>query len=242
MRSTARALSTRLARAVAASALVLPLAVATAPLPVSAAPTTIYGYTSTGAYGTSNYWSPSSTTIMVGDTQQWAINSGTHTLATDSSGTPWPSSCSGGALPASCRFAAAGTYNFHCGVHGGTMSGSVTVTGSAPNPTPPPPSPTPAPPHPTANPTHSNPPAVHLTPASPATVAPLASPPPVASALAASASPSEVALNQTQGAAPLRGASGSGANGAAGWVVPAVLLAILVAGGGGAFLYIRRLH
>jgi plastocyanin len=157
-------------------------------------------------------FTPGQVTVRAGDTVTWTNRDGAaHSAKFPSFSTPVLSQ----GQSASLVFGNAGTFNYICGIHGASMSGTVVVLAAATPPptTPPPPPPTTAPPPPPATP----PPTVRTAPPAPTPVpttteaaaptpseAPAAteapSPSPAASSspaivfAAASATPSPVAL------------------------------------------------
>jgi plastocyanin len=115
-------------------------------------PPTISAVDSNGAYGMSHSWSPATVTIAQGGAvtfqyQPGAFPQGTssHSVVFESSpsiptcgGVPETTSGQPAPWSGTCTFSTPGTYHFICGVHGSSMSGSVTVTGSSGTTTPPP--------------------------------------------------------------------------------------------------------
>jgi plastocyanin len=90
-------------------------------------------------------FSPSEVTVEAGDTVTWNNGGGTHNVVFDD-GPAYtePSTPSSELWTRSRRFDDTGTFRYHCGFHGASMSGSVVVVtpGSTPSPTP---TPTPTP-------------------------------------------------------------------------------------------------
>ena len=87
-----------------------------------------------GVSVTNNEFNPGTKTVAVGATVQWAWNTCTadsysgqacvsHNVTFDD-GTSSPTKDQG---TYSRMFAAAGTYNYHCTIHGAAMAGSITV-------------------------------------------------------------------------------------------------------------------
>jgi plastocyanin len=70
-----------------------------------------------------NYFSPSSTTVAVGSVTWTWTGSQSHNVTFDD-GNASPTQASG---TYTRRFSAAGTYSYHCTIHGAAMSGTVTV-------------------------------------------------------------------------------------------------------------------
>jgi plastocyanin len=143
-------------------------------------------------------YSPTPLTIRVGDTVTWTNkDSAQHSARFAGMGTPVLSQGQSGSL----TFAAAGTFNYDCAVHGSAMQGTVIVQAATPAPTPPPTAqPTPvrtAPPTPvrTAPPT--------IAPTAPPTVAPTDAPTaaPTTTAPSPTASPTAAAA-ETPTASP----------------------------------------
>ena len=89
---------------------------------------------SNGISVSNNAYSPGSKTVAVGSTVQWAWNTcsgdpyygGTCTAhsVTFDDGTTSPTQAEG---TYSRTFSAAGTYTYHCAIHGAAMAGSITV-------------------------------------------------------------------------------------------------------------------
>ncbi len=71
-----------------------------------------------------NYFSPSATTVPVGSTVTWTWNGANNHNVTFDDGTASGTQSSG---TYDRTFSTAGTYKYHCTVHGLSMSGSVTV-------------------------------------------------------------------------------------------------------------------
>ena len=74
-----------------------------------------------------NFYSPSSTTVPVGTTVTWTWDAGdvVHTVTFDADTTIMSPFQSTGSY--SRNFSAAGTYHYHCSIHGFAMTGVVTV-------------------------------------------------------------------------------------------------------------------
>ena len=85
------------------------------------------GSTSNAVNVGNNFYSPSATTVPVGTTVAWTWNAGdvVHTVTFDADTTIMSPFQSSGTY--SRRFTAAGTYTYHCSIHGRAMTGSVTV-------------------------------------------------------------------------------------------------------------------
>jgi plastocyanin len=130
-------------------------------------------------------FAPQSVTIAVGDTVTWTNkDAAAHSARVAGVGTtPTLSQGQSGSL----NFITAGTFNYDCGIHGASMTGTVVVRAAA---TPPPTAPPPTAPPPTAPPPTAPPPTLAPTPAP--TVAPTPSPSPTTSA-AATSTPSPTA-------------------------------------------------
>lgn len=71
-----------------------------------------------------NSFSPSATTVPVGTTVTWTWNGSNQHNVTFDDGTKSATQSSG---TFDRKFDAAGTYKYHCTIHGAAMSGSVTV-------------------------------------------------------------------------------------------------------------------
>ncbi len=82
-----------------------------------------------------NFFNPSSiSSAEIGDTIRWTLSSGIHTTTSTSvpaGANSWNYSFSGGGDSFDYKVLVAGTYNYFCTVHGASMSGSITVDGSA---------------------------------------------------------------------------------------------------------------
>lgn len=94
------------------------------------------GSTSASITVENNQFTPSSTTVPVGTTVNWTWNSCTgdgyggqlctdHSVVFDDG--VRPGSAVQGSGTFSSQFAAAGSYNYHCSVHGAAMHGTITV-------------------------------------------------------------------------------------------------------------------
>ena len=94
------------------------------------------GSTSTDITVTNNAFTPGSTTVPAGTTMTWTWNSCTgdgyggqlctdHSVVFDDAGRTGSGVQSTGTFTS--RFAAAGTYNYHCSIHGTAMHGTITV-------------------------------------------------------------------------------------------------------------------
>lgn len=74
-------------------------------------------------------FTPQLVTINVGESVTWHWVSGTHPTQSDSNPAAWSTFTLGAGNPTfSKTFTAAGTYPYHCTVHGFSMSGVITVT------------------------------------------------------------------------------------------------------------------
>jgi len=143
-------------------------------------------------------YSPKSITIRAGDTVTWTNGDNAQHSARFAGlgiGTPVLSQGQSGAL----TFAAAGTFNYDCAVHGSAMQGTVVVQAATPAPTQPPT------PQPTAPPTPARtaPPTIAVT--APPTAAPIDAPTaaPTTAASTTAASPTATAAEvPTQSASP----------------------------------------
>ncbi len=82
------------------------------------------GSTSNAISVNDNSFSPSATTVPIGTTVTWTWNGRNPHDVTFNDGPKSDTQTSG---TYSRTFSAAGTYNYHCTVHGTAMSGSVTV-------------------------------------------------------------------------------------------------------------------
>ena len=86
-------------------------------------PGTGSGATSSDVSVADNYFSPSATTIAVGSVTWTWTGSQSHNVTFDD-GNASPTQASG---TYTRRFNVAGTYSYHCTIHGTAMSGTVTV-------------------------------------------------------------------------------------------------------------------
>ncbi len=82
------------------------------------------GSTSNAISVIDNSFSPSATTVTVGTTVTWTWNGSNQHNVTFDDGTKSATQSSG---TFDRTFDAAGTYKYHCTIHGAAMSGSVTV-------------------------------------------------------------------------------------------------------------------
>jgi plastocyanin len=106
----------------------LPLALLLA-APAQAADQTV------NATGQSTF-SPSTVTVNVDDTVTWRNQSGMHNVVFDDGSYTQPAEPSFSMWEVSRKFPSAGTFKYHCGFHGSSMSGTVVVQGgSQPPPT-----------------------------------------------------------------------------------------------------------
>ncbi len=84
------------------------------------------GSTSSSISVIDNAFNPSATTVAVGTTVTWTWSgSASHDVTWDDGSNLHSATQSSGTY--SRTFSAAGTYKYHCSVHGAAMSGSVTV-------------------------------------------------------------------------------------------------------------------
>lgn len=77
--------------------------------------------------GGANVFSPSTLTISAGQTVAWRWVTGTHSIVSDASPKAFSDSATRSSGLFTATFATAGTYPYHCGVHGAMMSGTVVV-------------------------------------------------------------------------------------------------------------------
>jgi plastocyanin len=148
-------------------------------------------------------FSPSSVTVIAGETVTWTNRDSAQHSAAFANGGPRTRALSKDQT-ASLQFTTAGTFSYVCGIHGASMSGTVIVVAAATQP------PTPVPtPRPTVAPTA--PPTVEPTPtASPALTASAA---PTSAAPSATAAPTAaVVVPPQQAPAPGSSNDGSGPN------------------------------
>ncbi len=84
------------------------------------------GVVQVGAGG-GNTFTPSTVTIRAGQSVTWNWVTGVHSVVSDSMPKAFSDSPQQGAGQYTAMFPTAGTYPYHCGVHGTMMSGSVVV-------------------------------------------------------------------------------------------------------------------
>ncbi len=77
--------------------------------------------------GGNNVFAPATVTVHAGDTVAWRWVSGTHSVVSDSMPKAFADSPTQAAGVFNVTFASAGTFPYHCGVHGAMMSGTVIV-------------------------------------------------------------------------------------------------------------------
>ena len=82
------------------------------------------GSTSNAVSVGDNYFSPNATTVAAGTTVTWTWAGGRNHNVTFDDGQASATQSTGAYTR---TFSAAGTYNYHCTIHGAAMSGSVTV-------------------------------------------------------------------------------------------------------------------
>jgi len=80
-----------------------------------------------------NFFSPSSLTIQVGDTVRWTNAAGGNNHNVTDNGGSFASQTSS-SFTFSQTFNSAGTINYRCTIHAGSMTGTITVQGAAPQP------------------------------------------------------------------------------------------------------------
>jgi plastocyanin len=217
----------------------------------AAAQVTAAGGTCAG--GGSLGWTNGDQVVTVGDTVNWTNcaglgpgTGGNHTLQSASAG--WcladntAQGTSGRPWSFACKFTAAGSFKYVCGVHGASMSGVVTVRGAQPPPSAP-------------TPTHSNPPAAAGGAAQPApqqpsprptraATPPSAGPGPALEAVAPSPTPADARSPDGRASAPpttLPSApSGTGGGPGIGPLLLVGLGMVALAGGAGFYWYRGR--
>ena len=173
---------------------------------------------------------PPSVTINVGDTVTWTNHDSAQHSVVFSGGGPQTPVLSNG-QSASLTFMSAGQFNYICGIHGASMSGTVIVRAAATLPPTPVPTPVPTPrptPAPTIAPTVA--PTVEPTPT--ASASPTASP----ESTSAAPSPSAAAVPTAQAPAP----AATNDNGGPSPIVIGGALVALIALAAVAFTRIRR--
>lgn len=77
--------------------------------------------------GAANAFSPSTVTIQAGQSVTWSWVSGFHSVVSDSTPKAFADAPAQAAGQYNATFAAAGSYPYHCGIHGTMMSGTVVV-------------------------------------------------------------------------------------------------------------------
>jgi plastocyanin len=77
--------------------------------------------------GAANAFAPSTVTIHAGQSVTWNWVSGFHSVVSDSTPKAFADSAAQAAGQYTVMFASAGTYPYHCGIHGAMMSGTVLV-------------------------------------------------------------------------------------------------------------------
>ncbi|HWE31618.1 MAG TPA: plastocyanin/azurin family copper-binding protein [Polyangia bacterium] len=75
--------------------------------------------------GATNAFSPSTVTIQAGQSVTWNWVTGFHSVVSDSTPKAFADSPAQSAGQFTVTFATAGTYPYHCGIHGAMMSGTV---------------------------------------------------------------------------------------------------------------------
>ena len=191
--------------------------------------------TAAGATATVNIMNfsfmPATLTINAGDTVTWTnLDQAAHSAVFAGGGPQTP--VLGNGQSASISFANAGTFNYQCGIHGASMSGTVVVRAVAtPQPTAPPPTPAPTPMPtvpptvaPTAAPTVV--PTIEPTPTASAAPTPTASAAPSATVAPTTAATGAVATPIVAAPAPQQPGANDGANSSV-LVIGAAALAVL---------------
>ena len=84
------------------------------------------GVVTVGA-GATNSFSPATVTIQAGQSVTWSWVSGLHGVVSDSAPRAFADSPTQASGQYSATFATAGSYPYHCAVHGAMMSGTVVV-------------------------------------------------------------------------------------------------------------------
>ena len=77
--------------------------------------------------GATNAFSPSTVTIQPGQSVTWSWVSGVHGVVSDSTPKAFPDSPTQASGQYTATFATAGTYPYHCAVHGAMMTGNIVV-------------------------------------------------------------------------------------------------------------------
>ena len=77
--------------------------------------------------GGANVFSPATVTIQAGQSVTWDWVTGTHSIVSDDTPAAFTPSSPQAAGQYTVTFPTAGTYGYHCGVHGSMMTGTVLV-------------------------------------------------------------------------------------------------------------------
>ncbi len=77
--------------------------------------------------GAANSFSPASVTIQAGQGVTWNWVSGFHSVVSDSTPKAFADSPAQASGQFTAMFATAGSYPYHCGIHGAMMSGTIVV-------------------------------------------------------------------------------------------------------------------
>ncbi|HEX9101678.1 MAG TPA: plastocyanin/azurin family copper-binding protein [Polyangia bacterium] len=77
--------------------------------------------------GAANAFTPSTVTIRAGQSVTWNWVTGFHSVISDSAPKAFADSPAQASGQFTATFATAGTYPYHCGIHGAMMSGTVVV-------------------------------------------------------------------------------------------------------------------
>ena len=72
-------------------------------------------------------WTSSTVTIQHGQSVTWSWVSGVHGVVSDSSPKAFPDSPTQASGQYTATFATAGSYPYHCAVHGAMMTGTIVV-------------------------------------------------------------------------------------------------------------------
>jgi plastocyanin len=81
----------------------------------------------TVGFGAANAFSPQTVTIHPGESVTWNWVSGFHSVISDSSPKAFPDSPAQASGQYTATFPTAGRYDYHCGIHGAMMTGTVVV-------------------------------------------------------------------------------------------------------------------
>jgi len=78
--------------------------------------------------GNANSFTPSTVTVRAGESVTWNWVSGFHSVVSDSMPKAWADSPAQASGQFTATFSTAGSYDYHCGIHGTMMTGTIVVT------------------------------------------------------------------------------------------------------------------